>query len=245
MRLHTSTWPEIETYLEGSKGIIIPIGSTEQHGPTGLVGCDAICAEEIAWEGGLRGEFLVAPTFNVGSAQHHMAFPGTMTLRPSTMIAVISDWVLSLATHGFTRIYFLNGHGGNVAPVQTAFAEIYARRALDGDNSDFIMKLKNWFDLPGICELTDELYPVGAGSHATAAEISVTFAAYPEKQDRRVLDPKVAPEGTITDKHRYRKDFPDGRIGSDPSQSNSADGQRIIDAAATALVEDAKAFFRL
>jgi len=243
MRLHTSTWPEVEAYLTRSRGVIIPIGSTEQHGPTGLVGCDAICAEEIAWEGGSRGGFLVAPTFNVGSAQHHMNFPGTMTLRPSTMIAVITDWVLSLNAHGFERIYFLNGHGGNIAPVQTAFADIYAKRALDGDDSDFIMKLQNWFDLPGIRELSDELYPVGAGSHATAAEISVTFAAYPEKEDQRVLDPKVAPEGSITDKNRYQVDFPDGRIGSDPSQSNIADGKKLIDAAAAAMVEDVEMFF--
>lgn len=243
MRLHTSTWPEVETYLTRSTGIIIPIGSTEQHGPTGLVGCDAICAEEIAWEGGRRGDFLVAPTFNVGSAQHHMAFPGTMTLRPSTMIAVISDWVHSLSSHGFSRIYFLNGHGGNIAPVHTAFAEIYARRALDGDKADFVMKLQNWFDLPGIEKMTDELYPVGAGSHATAAEISVTFAAYPEKQDSRILDPKVAPEGSISDKNRFRKDFPDGRIGSDPSQSNIADGKSLIDVAAAAMVDDVNVFF--
>ena len=244
MRLHTSTWPEVEAYLEGSKGIIIPIGSTEQHGPTGLVGCDALCAEEIAWEGGKRGGLLVAPTFNVGSAQHHMNFPGSMTLRPSTMIAVITDWVLSLAAHGFKRIYFLNGHGGNVAPIQAAFADIYARRALDGDKADFIMKLRNWYDLPGIRALSDELYPVGDGSHATAAEISITFAAYPEKEDCRELNPKIAPTGTITDKNHYRVDFPDGRIGSDPSQSNAADGRKLIDVAAGAMAVDAETFFK-
>ncbi len=105
------------------------------------------------------------------------------------------------------------------------------------------MKLQNWFDLPGISELSEELYPIGAGSHATAAEISVTFAAYPEKEDRRVLDPKIAPEGSITDKNRYRKDFPDGRIGSDPSQSNGVDGKKLIDVAATAMVGDVAAFF--
>lgn len=244
MRLHSSTWPEIETYLETSKGIVIPIGSTEQHGPTGLIGCDAICAEEIAWEGGRRGGFLVAPTFNVGSAQHHMNFPGTMTLRPSTMIAVITDWVLSLAAHGFNRIYFLNGHGGNVGPVQAAFADIYARRALDGDDGEFIMKLSNWYDLAGIRELSNKLYPVGDGSHATAAEISVTFAKYPEKEDRRELSPKIAPQGIITDKNNYRRDFPDGRIGSDPSQSNIADGENLIEVAANALVADVEKFFQ-
>ena len=48
MRLQLSTWPEVETYLKTSRGIIIPIGSTEQHGPNGLIGTDALCAEEIA-----------------------------------------------------------------------------------------------------------------------------------------------------------------------------------------------------
>ncbi len=244
MRLHTSTWPEVEAYLERSQGIIIPIGSTEQHGPTGIIGCDAICAEEIAWEGGKRGNILVGPTFNVGSAQHHMSFPGSMTLRPSTMTAVISDWVLSLAAHGFDRIYFLNGHGGNIAPVQNAFADIYARRALDGDEAKFLMKLRNWFDLPGIPELSDELYPVGCGSHATAAEISVTFAAYPQKEDCRALEPAIAPEGSISDRHQFRLDFPDGRIGSNPSQSCVADGKKIIDHAAASLVKDVDAFFK-
>lgn len=243
MRLQVSTWPEIEAYLKKSQGIIVPIGSTEQHGPTGLVGTDAITAEEIAWEAGKRGDILVAPTFNVGSAQHHMAFPGTITLRPSTMVAAISDWVLSLAAHGFNRIYFLNGHGGNVAPIATAFSDIYARRALDGTDENFRMVQRNWWDMPAAEKLDAELYPVGAGRHVTAGEVSVTFAAYPEKEDRRELDPKIAPVGVITDKDHYRQQFPDGRIGSDPSQSCAEHGRQLIDAAAGDLVKDAKDFF--
>lgn len=243
MRLQISTWPEIEAYLKSSTGIIVPIGSTEQHGPTGLVGTDAITAEEIAWEAGKRAGILVAPTFNVGSAQHHMGFPGTMTLRPSTMIAAITDWVLSLAHHGFTRIYFLNGHGGNVAPIAAAFSDIYARRALDDADERFRMMQRNWYELPAAEKLNAELYPVGGGNHATAGEISVTFAAYPEKEDTRELDPKIAPFGTITDKFHYREQFPDGRIGSDPSQSRVEHGQRLIDVAADDLVKEARAFF--
>lgn len=243
MRLQVSTWPEVEDYLKTSTGIIVPIGSTEQHGPTGLVGTDAIAAEEIAWEAGRRGNILIAPTFNVGSAQHHMAFPGTMTLRPTTMIATISDWVLSLANHGFTRIYFVNGHGGNTAPIATAFAEVYARRALDGAAENFRMMQRKWFELPGVEKLNAELYPVGAGSHVTAAEVSVTFAAYPEKEDTRELDPKIAPTGVITDKDHYREQFPDGRIGSDPSQSRAEHGRRFIDLAADGLVKEAREFF--
>ncbi|MHA1523668.1 MAG: creatininase family protein [Alphaproteobacteria bacterium] len=243
MRLQTSTWPEVEAYLTRSKGIVVPIGSTEQHGPNGLVGTDAICPEVMAWQAGEDQDFLVAPTFNVGSAQHHMSFPGTITLRPSTMIAAISDWVLSLAAHGFERIYFLNGHGGNIAPIQTAFSEIYARRALDGEKAKVRMTLRSWWELPGVAQLDAKLFPVGGGAHATASEVAVTFAVYPEKEDRRELSPKIAPFGPITDKDHYRALFPDGRIGSDPSQANAADGEKLIKQALAGLAQEIPAFF--
>jgi len=83
MLLHLSTWAEVEAYLERSKTVVVPIGSNEQHGPTGLLGTDWLCPEIIAHEAHKGGaDILVAPTFNIGMAQHHLGFPGTISLRP-------------------------------------------------------------------------------------------------------------------------------------------------------------------
>ena len=97
MLLQLCTWPEVEEYLKSSTGIILPIGSTEQHGPTGLIGTDAICAEAIAKGVGEETGAMIGPTIAVGMALHHLAFPGSMSLRPSTLIQVVLDSVTSLA----------------------------------------------------------------------------------------------------------------------------------------------------
>jgi creatinine amidohydrolase len=246
VQLHQSTWQEIECHLRRSKGIILPIGSTEQHGPNGLIGTDAICPEVIARHAGDRTGILIGPTFNVGCAQHHLAFPGTISLRPSTMIASMFDWVASLRRHGFERFYWLNGHGGNVATINAAFSEIYAeasfRPAEASNKAPVALKFMNWWELPGMSKLCKELYPKGHGSHATPSEVSVSYYAYPEAVKRIEMAPRIAPEGPIRGADDYRRRFPDGRIGSDPSQASIEHGRRLVDLAADALAADFQKF---
>lgn len=247
MLIHLSSWPEIEAQLAAdhrlARTVVVPIGSNEQHGPTGLLGTDWMCPEIIAraaekTEPGLT----VTPTFNIGMAQHHLAFPGTITLRPSTFMAAISDWISSLSRHGFERIYFLNGHGGNVASIEAAFAEVWAEWSYAETRPPMTMKLRNWWDLPGVTALCNRLFPTGHGMHATPSEIAVTQAAYPDHIKTAAYSPQIAPNGPIRDALDYRARFPDGRIGSDPAQASPAKGQQIIDLAAPALIEDVRAF---
>jgi creatinine amidohydrolase len=73
MLLALSTWPEIEAYLSRSRTVVIPIGSNEQHGPTGLLGTDWLCPEIIAHRAHDTGDLLIAPTFAVGMAQPRSA----------------------------------------------------------------------------------------------------------------------------------------------------------------------------
>jgi creatinine amidohydrolase len=245
MHLSLATWTEIEARLARDAGIVIPIGSHEQHGPTGLIGTDALCPQIIAHAAETDADLLIGPTFSVGMAQHHMSFPGSMTLRPSTMIAAMVDWTMSLSRAGFRRIYWLNGHGGNVATINAAFAESYAGFSLRGEPAPFAHMLRNWWELPGIERLCLAEFPVGHGSHATPSEVAVTYAAYPERAGlaQTVLSPVIAPTGPIRDAGDYRARFPDGRIGSDPTKATVEAGQRIISAAAAALIDEARGFF--
>ncbi|WP_101926417.1 creatininase family protein [Luteimonas sp. 4-12] len=242
MRLQLSTWPEIETYLGHSSGIIVPIGSTEQHGPNGLIGTDAICPEVVANAVGERFEVLVAPTLSIGMAQHHLGFPGSLTLRPTTLIAVIRDVVQSLARHGFRHVYFFNGHGGNVATMQAAFADLYADASLAGTASTPSLKIANWYMGRRVQALSRELYGSSEGSHATPSEISLTWHAHPDRARPMTLDPRLAPTGPIADAQDYRRRFPDGRIGSDPSLASIEHGTQLFEASVQDTIEDYLAF---
>ncbi len=230
MRLQLATWPDIETYLETCDAILVPIGSTEQHGPTGLIGTDAICPEQIA--AGLADEgALVAPTIGIGMAQHHLGFPGSIALRPSTLMAVVEDVVRSLEATGFRRVMFLNGHGGNIATVQAAFSQIWSRASLAAEPSPLSLKLVNWFMLPSVRRLSRELYGDAEGSHATPSEISLTWFACPDARREARLEPRVAPDGPIRDAADFRRRFPDGRCGSDPTLATREHGERFYRAA--------------
>jgi creatinine amidohydrolase len=240
MQLQLATWCEVEAYLRDHRGIILPIGSAEQHGPTGLIGTDAICAETIAKGVGEAAQALVAPTIAVGMAQHHLGFPGSVTLRPSTLIAVLRDTVQSLSRHGFDRFFFINGHGGNIATVSAAFSEIYAERSLDsGSNRPPVKcRLRNWWHNEGVHQIAKELYGDAEGGHATPSEVALTQFVHPEAIKSAPLDPPIAPRGDFTDAADYRRNFPDGRIGSNPALATPEAGKRLYEAAVAALTKD-------
>lgn len=237
MLLHLSTWLEVETYLTRSQGIILPIGSTEQHGPTGLIGTDAICAEAIARGVGEATQALVAPTINVGMALHHTAFPGSMSLRPSTLILVIQDYLVSLTRAGFTRFFFINGHGGNMATLKAAFAETYAAV---GDrnlpNAERVQcRLANWFMCSSVYKLAKELYGDQEGSHATPSEVALTQYLYPDAIKQAPLSAEVASGHPIYGAIDFRRRYPDGRMGSNPGLATPEHGKQFYELAVKEL----------
>jgi creatinine amidohydrolase len=237
MLLHLSTWQEVEVYLQHSQGIILPIGSTEQHGPTGLIGTDAICADAIAQGVGEVTQAIVAPTINVGMALHHTAFPGTISLRPSTMIQVIRDYITCLAKAGFRKFYFINGHGGNIATLKAAFSEtyIYLEDLQIADASNVQCHIGNWFMCSSVFKLAKELYGDKEGSHATPSEVALTQYIYPEAIKQAALSEEVGKGHKIYSATDFRRRYPDGRMGSDPGLATPEHGKQFYDAAVKEL----------
>jgi creatinine amidohydrolase len=237
MLLHLSTWNEVETYLEKSQGIILPIGSTEQHGPTGLIGTDAICAEAIAKGVGEVTGALVGPTINVGMALHHVGFPGTISLKPSTLIQLINDYLTSLTKAGFTKFFFVNGHGGNIATLKAAFSEAYAHLTdLNIPKAEQVQcRLANWFMCGCVYKLAKELYGDQEGGHATPSEVAITQYVYPDAIKQAPLSATVASGYSIYGAANFRHRYPDGRMGSNPALATPEDGKRFYELAVKEL----------
>jgi creatinine amidohydrolase len=244
IRLQLRSWPEVEAYLERCRGVILPLGSTEQHGPTGAIGTDALTAEAVALEVGRRTGVLVTPAQSFGMAEHHLGFPGTVSLQPSTLLAVLHDVVLSLARHGFERIYVINGHGGNIATTRAAFAEAYgsaAARGLPGAGR-LRCRLANWFTAAPVLAEARSLYGEREGHHATPSEIALTLHLEPSLSGKQRPLEEPAPAGPIHGPEDFRRRHPDGRMGSDPYLAQPEHGERFLDLAAAALADDLRAF---
>ncbi len=122
------TWQEVEDRLKECDIALVPLGSTEQHGPALPVDNDHYIATEFAyrvaemvWD---KHKVVVAPTITFGFSPHHMEFKGTITLSELTLSSMIADVCYSLAQHGFRKIILVNGHGGNETAIQNALHDM-------------------------------------------------------------------------------------------------------------------------
>jgi creatinine amidohydrolase len=238
VQLARIAWPDVERYLASRDVILIPVGSTEQHGPSGLCGTDALVAGAIAQAAGEQTETLVAPPLFYGMSTHHMGFPGTVTLRPTTLISLTHDVVASLHRHGFRGFYLVNGHGGNISTLTAAFSEIH--HALDGCR----FRLMNWWHLPEVIKLERELFGERNGKHATPSEISITMHLVPGAVKAIPAPPEMAApkHAWPLSAEAFRAAFPDGRMGSDPSLADPGHGERLFDLCVRRVAEDLRAF---
>lgn len=166
------TSPEAGSALASARVVIVPVGSTEQHGPGMTLSTDITMATAVAQRVANRifPHALVAPSLPFGLSPHHMRFPGTITLQPETFTAVLLDVLRSLRQHGVTRFLLLNGHGGNQAILSVVASR--ARLELDVEVATAMYSL-------AAADLLRERFG-RAYMHACEVEASLALAAAPE-----------------------------------------------------------------
>lgn len=180
LELEHMTWPEVRAALDaGCTTVVFACGAVEQHGPHLPLFTDAEIGSELSRRVATAlGDALVAPTVRVGCSEHHMAFPGTISLEESTFAAVLRDYVRSLARHGFQHICVIPSHGGNFAPLTHALPmlrEAAGKRAHVAAFTDLQAVISTWARLAGALGFAERV-----AGHADIAESSVMLALHPD-----------------------------------------------------------------
>ena len=160
MRIADMNWAQVEAWLAGDDRCVLPIGSVEQH--AGLSLCvDMILAERVAVEAAEPLGVPVYPAMPFGITPGFLAYPGTISLRVATLLAVVRDAVDSLRRSGFRRVLIVNGHGGN-APVGSLCAELMA------EWPEMSLKFHPWWAAPQVWAKVQAIDP--SGTHANWME---------------------------------------------------------------------------
>ena len=228
--LYECTRKEIREALEqGSlKAAIVPTGSTEQHNEHLAMIHDTASALLVAQKAALQlyPQVIVTTPVSIGISPHWMERKGTLTLRPETFLAVVFDICESLKAHGLKKILILNGHGGNVAAIQVALAEVF--NELPG----LKVHLENWWRAPEVEAVFDAAFKE-PGGHADAGETSAILAIRPDvvRLDRAAFSPD-APEPDFLTVETFLECFPHGVIGGDPTVGSAQVGDQALEASA-------------
>ncbi len=228
MELRETTWTEVAD--SDCELAVVPVGSTEQHGPHAPLGTDVITAEAIADTACDRLERPVfrTPAISIGVAEEHRQFPGTMWVSPDTFRAYVRESVASLAHHGIDRVVLVNGHGGNV----DALREVGARLTRDG--TAYTVPF-TWFDAIG-----EDASDMG---HGGPVETSVLTFVAPDLVREERLEEAAADAATTWGEWvshtniAYNSDtFSDNGVVGDPRTASADRGERLCDTASEALV---------
>lgn len=214
---------------------VLPVGSTEQHGPHAPLGTDAITATAVAEAGvdSYDGEAVLAPTIPIGVASEHRQFTGTLWVQPDTFRSYVGETVASLASHGWDRVVIVNGHGGNVGALREACGELVR-------NETAYAVPFTWFDAVDYGELDAD---VGMG-HGGPVETSLVRHVRPELVDSSQF--QAAADGASTGWGEWRSgvnlaydsaEFTDSGVVGDPGRSSPELGEQLLDSAAGALAD--------
>lgn len=180
IQLERLRYPEIGELLQkGWTTAVFACGATEQHGPHLPIFVDAEHGTALALDIARKlGRTLVAPTIRIGCSDHHLAFPGSLSIRRETFENLVYDYIQSLRHHGFTHIIVVPTHGGNYQPLEDMAPRL--RSAFPDIHLAIYHKLSGLLDLWR--NQTQAYNGMGdrVGGHADIAETSFMLHLHPE-----------------------------------------------------------------
>lgn len=240
IRWNYLTAPEISDLAKRDAVVLVPIGSTEQHGPHLPTGVDDFLVTEVceraAIEFSKTQPIVVTPTVWCAIANHHQAFGGTFTLSLSTFASLLQDICDSLAVAGFSKVVLVNGHGGNISALNAIANEISRRSSLRLATSTYFMECDE-----KITEILDDQKGL---MHACEGETSMMMAWRPDLVRVDRLSIAVGPSFDILrslkpDLRSYQSFIEVTKSGvcGDARRSSAEKGNKIFDACASRLAK--------
>ena len=148
MRFEDLNWMDIEKYLLEEKRVLIVVGACEQHAYLSLM-TDTRIPQALADAAAARTGVLIAPAINTGVSPYFLDFPGTVSIRATTMMDLIEDYLRSLYRQGFRQFVFLNGHGGNI-PAKSRITEVA------NDLPELQARWYDWWIAPTVLEVANK-----------------------------------------------------------------------------------------
>jgi creatinine amidohydrolase len=240
--LEEMTWPEVAAAAEANIPVILPVGSTEQHGPHLPLNTDCLLPVGIALEVAKRLPLVVAPPIRFGARSRPLSgggegFPGTLSLRATTLISTVTEVLQALARSGFRRLCVQNWHYENAAYLWEA-CDLAAREAPDAR----ILLVENPmpdFSADDLVELFPAGFPGWDVEHASIMETSLMLALHPElvHQDR-IVDDEAERHPTWDVVPPPAEFIPASGVLWHPTEASEAIGRRFLEAVADRL-EDA------
>jgi creatinine amidohydrolase len=233
--LERYSWTEARELYRHTNVALIPVGSTEQHGPHLPLGTDYLAARALAESAAKEAGILCTPVIPVGISQAHLQFWGTLTVSPDAFRAYMRDLALSLASHGPKRLIFVNGHGGNGAALQEICRDLRTQGI-------FALLWQWWLD-PQVLKTFERLFQ-SRGTHAGAGETSIIWAI-----DESLVDQKALQEATRGASETFgvvrhgaqlpydTADFSTSGATLDPREASRQAGEEILRTAQAELLQ--------
>jgi creatinine amidohydrolase len=186
------TDPEVSAFLRDHDTVIVPVGSTEQHGPHAPLATDTVIPIEVARRVAPEVGAVVAPPITYSLSYPHAGFTGVVHIRIPTFMALVEDVLVSLAEIGFRRIVFLNGHYDNTYAIAYACAAATPRLP-DGVRA---FPVNYWDGMTA--EQAAEFFDPSNGLHANKGETSAVLAINPDLVDMDAANVEFPPFPEVT-----------------------------------------------